>query len=56
MEGLTYQDVLSFSQSWGAVYFLVLFAIVCIYAFWPSNRAKFENAARSPLEDGEGTP
>jgi cytochrome c oxidase cbb3-type subunit 4 len=56
MEGLTYQDVLAFSQSWGVVYFCVLFAIVCVYALLPSNKAKFEKAARSPLNDDEGAP
>jgi len=56
MEGLTYQDVLAFAQSWGAVYFSVLFVIVCIYAFGPANKDKFERAAREPLEDDEAVP
>lgn len=56
MDTLTYQDVLAFSQSWGAVYFSVLFAIVCVYALWPANKGKFEKAARSPLTDDEDAP
>jgi cytochrome c oxidase cbb3-type subunit 4 len=56
MEGLTYQDVLAFAQSWGAVYFSVLFVAVCIYAFWPTNKAKFDHAARAPLSDDERAP
>jgi len=56
MEGLTYEDVLAFAQSWGAVYFSVLFVVVCIYAFWPANRKKFEEAARAPLNDEESIP
>lgn len=56
MEGLTYQDVLAFSQSWGAVYFSVLFVVVCIYAFWPTNKTKFDRAARAPLNDDEAAP
>lgn len=56
MEGLTYQDVLAFSKSWGSVYFSILFVIVCVYALWPSNKAKFDKAAQSPLNDDEGAP
>ena len=51
MDGYTYEQVLAFAQSWGAVYFLVMFAAACVYALWPSNRAKFDEAAHIPLED-----
>jgi cytochrome c oxidase cbb3-type subunit 4 len=51
MEGLTYDDILAFSQSWGVVYFLLMFAVAFAYALWPSNRAGFNEAARIPLED-----
>lgn len=47
----TYQEVLEMSRTWTAVYFFVIFVIACIYAFWPRNKAKFEQAARIPLED-----
>ncbi len=53
MEGLSFQDVQSFSQSWGAIYFSVLFVIVCIYALWPANKAKFDKAASMPLHDDD---
>jgi cytochrome c oxidase cbb3-type subunit 4 len=54
--GLTYDDVLVFSQSWGSVYFAVMFAAVCVYALWPANKAKFEKAAQAPLHDDEDAP
>jgi len=54
MERWAYDDVLAFAQSWGAVYFMVLFAIALAYALWPSNRARFQEAARIPLEDEDG--
>jgi len=44
-----YEDVLAFAQSWGSVYFSVLFAIVLAYALWPKNKAKFDAAALIPL-------
>lgn len=51
MEGMTYDGVLSFAQSWGSVYFMVMFAVALTYALWPSKKAEFQEAARIPLED-----
>ncbi|HTP75476.1 MAG TPA: cbb3-type cytochrome c oxidase subunit 3 [Rhizomicrobium sp.] len=56
MDGITYEQVLAFSQSWGSVYFLVMFAVVCVYALWPSNKQTFKEAANIPLEDDEVSP
>ena len=53
MERWAYEDVLSFVQSWDAVYFGAMFAVAFVYAFWPRNRDKFRQAARIPLEDGD---
>ncbi|HRK70464.1 MAG TPA: cbb3-type cytochrome c oxidase subunit 3 [Micropepsaceae bacterium] len=43
----------TFAQTWGLVYFVLLFAGVVAYALWPSNRKKFDRAARLPLEGDE---
>jgi len=51
VEGLTYQDVVAFSESWGGVYFMIMFLVALAYALWPSNRAGFQEASRIPLED-----
>ena len=51
MERWAYEDVLAFAQSWGAVYFVAMFAAAFTYAYWPRNKAKFQKAARIPLED-----
>ena len=48
---MTYEEISTFARSWGTVYLLVLFAAVCAYAFWPRNKAKFDAAARVPLEE-----
>ncbi len=40
-----------YAQTAGLVMLTVCFAIAVIYALWPSNRQKFSNAARAPLED-----
>lgn len=51
MDRLSYEDVLAFSQSWGGVYFMIMFAVALAYALWPSNQKGFQEAARIPLED-----
>jgi len=51
MERWAYEDVLAFAQSWGAVYFSLMFAVAFIYAWWPKNRPRFEQAAQIPLKD-----
>jgi len=54
VEGWAYEDVLAFCQSWGVVYFSAMFAAAFTYALWPSNRKRFTEAARMPLnDDGE---
>ena len=51
MERWAYEDVLAFAQSWGAVYFMIMFAVAFAYALWPSNQAGFRQAAHIPLDD-----
>ena len=51
MERWAYEDVLTFAQSWGAVYFTLMFVIAFAYAWWPANRPRFDQAAQVPLKD-----
>ena len=51
MERWAYEDVLAFAQSWGAVYFTLMFAVAFAYAWWPANRPRFDQAAQIPLKD-----
>lgn len=46
-----YQFFAEFAQTWGLVYFLVLFIAVLVYALWPSRQKKFDEAARVPLRE-----
>lgn len=48
---MTYETVSQFAQSWGLVFLMTLFLSACAYALWPGNRARFERAARLPLEE-----
>jgi cytochrome c oxidase cbb3-type subunit 4 len=47
---MTYEQVASITQVAALVLFVVLFVGVLIYAFWPGNKKRFEDAARLPLE------
>ncbi|MEN5082868.1 cbb3-type cytochrome c oxidase subunit 3 [Bosea sp. TWI1241] len=47
----TYAWLAQFAQSTGVLYFMGIFLAVCAYAFWPSNRDRFEEAARTPLRE-----
>lgn len=48
---MNYDTLASFAQTWGLLYFVALFAGVLVYALWPRNQAKFDRAARLPLEE-----
>lgn len=47
----TYKFLAEIAQSVGLLYFVALFLAVAAYALWPSNRDKFDAAARMPLQD-----
>ncbi len=48
--GNMYAFLANIAQGVGVLYFMAIFLAVCLYALWPSNRTKFDNAARLPLE------
>jgi cytochrome c oxidase cbb3-type subunit IV len=39
------------AQSAGLLYFMGIFCGMAVYAFWPSNKAKFDQAAAMPLRE-----
>ena len=43
------------SKSFGLFYLIALSAAVLVYVFWPSNKPRFDRAARSIL-DSEDKP
>jgi cytochrome c oxidase cbb3-type subunit 4 len=50
---ISYEDALTFAQSWGAVYFLLMFAVAFAYALWPSNAERFRDAASSLFREDD---
>lgn len=49
----TYEALAHFAQTWGLVYFFVLFIAVLVYALWPSRaqQKQFDESARMPLRE-----
>jgi len=47
----TYKALAGFAQTFGLLYFVAIFAVVLIYALWPSRRRMFDEAARIPLRE-----
>ncbi len=48
---MTYEQVASISQVLALLFFIALFAAVVVYAFWPGNKKRFEEASKLPLEN-----
>lgn len=46
-----YTQVAEFAQTWGLVYFVLIFAGVLAYTFRPKNRKRFEDAANIPFRE-----
>lgn len=46
-----YETLSQFAQTGGLLIFIGLFGAVLVYALWPRNKAKFDAAARQPLDE-----
>ncbi len=47
----TYAAVAHFAQTWGLVYFFVVFAAVVVLVMRPSRKKRYDEAARMPLSE-----
>ena len=47
----SYEFFAQIAQTWGLVYFFVLFIAVLAYALWPSRQKQFDENARMPLRE-----
>ena len=47
----SYEFFAQIAQTWGLVYFFVLFIAVLAYALWPSRQRQFDESARMPLRE-----
>ncbi|PJI43487.1 cbb3-type cytochrome c oxidase subunit 3 [Ferrovibrio sp.] len=44
-------SIVAFSKSFGLFYLIALSIGVLIYVYWPSNKQRFEDAARNIIHD-----
>ena len=51
-----HETLVGFSKSFGLFYLLALSLAVLVYAYWPSNKKRFERAAQSPVSNEEDKP
>lgn len=51
---MSYQVASEFARSWGLVFLMVMFLAAVLYALWPANKARFDHAARLPLDEEDG--
>lgn len=54
MIDLDHNTVVAFAKSFGLFYLIALSAGVVAYAYWPSNKKRFDHAAQSILDDEAG--
>jgi len=47
----TYTTLASFAQTAGLLYFVGMFLAIAVYAFWPRNKTRFDEAAQIPLRE-----
>jgi len=46
-----YKFFAEFAQTWGLLYFVVVFLVVLVYALAPSRKDRFDAAARMPIQE-----
>ena len=47
----SYEFFAQIAQTWGLVYFFVVFIAVLAYALWPSRQKQFDESAGVPLRE-----
>lgn len=54
MMGFDHETLVAFAKSFGLFYLIALSIGVVVYAYWPSNKKRFNRAAESVLDDEDG--
>lgn len=50
---MTHDFLVGFSKSFGLFYLIALSIAVLIYTYWPSNKKRFDYAAKSVLSEDD---
>lgn len=51
MIDLDHGSIVAFAKSFGLFYLIALSIGVLVYAYWPSNKQRFDDAARNIIHD-----
>ena len=51
---IDHATLVGFAKSFGLFYLMGMFTLAALYAFWPSNGQRFQQAANSVLDDESG--
>lgn len=52
-QSIDYQTLAQFAETWGLLLLVIMFVSAVGWALWPSNKARFEDAAQVPLREDE---
>ena len=47
----SHDSLVAFAKSFGLFYLIAMAAVALAYALWPSNKARFDKAAKSIITD-----
>ncbi|MEZ5937262.1 MAG: cbb3-type cytochrome c oxidase subunit 3 [Hyphomonadaceae bacterium] len=50
---MSYEAISHFAQTWGMLYFVLIFGVALAYALWPKNKDTFKRAANLPANEKE---
>ncbi len=48
---MTFQDVSAFARTYGLIYLCLLFVGMLVFALWPGNKKRFDDASKIPLRE-----
>lgn len=54
MIDISHETLVGLSKSYGLFYLIALSVAVVVYVCWPSNKKKFDRAAKGILKDEDG--
>jgi cytochrome c oxidase cbb3-type subunit IV len=48
---MEHDALVAFAKSGGLIYLMIMAAVALAYALWPSNKTRFDQAARDVIDD-----
>ena len=51
---ISHETLVAFAKTFGLFYLIAMSLVALLYALWPSNKKRFDHAAKSVLDDEDG--